>query len=444
MADNQFEILIKFGLSKEKATEAVSELKKLGEQSTATGKEMNKAAEEGAAKFGDVKKSIGLVSAQLGPLGDVLRYVFNPGILGAALLAKLVGAVWEAFQTFMSGLKNSAINAARSIGDIKQAMLDLDIERARADVNFKTSMDDFERHSKRKIEVINLEKDAVFQLLEAREKSELAAAKNPAEQEAIKQRFGSARQTVTEQASAKEAASRASDIKELESKARQRFREGSTASGGRSPEQVKLALKKLPGELKSLDEQIAAQEKVVEELSSITTASGALPYWNDPENYKTQLQAFASSKSTLEKLRNSRKRIASRQLPLTSAETAYDAADSLVEKIRTGREGLTNFQADSLYKNQTDWRASAIASGRGAASDLVSAAASGADAIKSGSKASEDQAKAIAQVTQLLGLTSQSNETILQLLSQMNDTQAKFQQSLNTIQQRTTTMHRTQ
>lgn len=444
MADNQFDILIKFGLSKEKATEAGAELKKLEEQGKRAGTETAKGADQANTKFGDLKKSVNLVGGELGGVGQLLRYVFNPGILGAAVLAKSIGAVWEAFQTFMNGLKNSALNAGRSIGDIKQAMLDLDIERAKADVNFKTSMDDFERHSKRKIEVINLEKDAVIQLLEAREKSELAAAKNQAEQEAIKQRYGSARQTVTEQASAKEAASRASDIKELESKARNRFREGSAASGGRSPEQVKLALKKLPGELKSLDEQIAEQEKVFGELSSITTVAGAFPYWNDPENYKTQLQAFASSKSTLEKLRDARKRIADRQLPLTSAETAYNAADSLAEKIRTGREGLTNFQADSLYKNQTDWRASAIASGRGAASDLVSSAASGADAIKSGSKASEDQAKAIAQVTQLLGLTGQSNETILQLLSQMNDTQAKFQQSLNTIQQRTTTMHRTQ
>jgi len=442
MADNVYEIMIKFGLSKEKATEAANELKKLEEAGKRAGDETGKGAEEANIKFKDLKKTAGLLAHEVDGVGRVMKYIFNPGILGVAVLAKSIGSVWDAFKTFLQGLKDSAVNSAKSIGDIKQAMLELDIERAKADENFKTSMEDFERISARKIEVINLEKDAVLQLLGAREKSDLASAKSPEEQEAIKQRYASARSSAETQAIAKEAAARESALREKEAIAKRRFKEG--ASSGLSPERVKLALKKMPGEIKSLDEQIAGSEAAVEQLKTITTPAGMLPYWNDPENYKTQFQAYKSEEDTLKRLKATRQKIAGRQVPLTSADTAYDDADTLMKQVRIGRDGLANFQTDSAFKQQTNFRVSAIESGHGAAGELVSSAAAGADALKAGGKATADQSKAIQQVTQLLNLTGQSNEMILNMLGRMNDNQSNFIQSLKTVEQRTKTMSRQQ
>jgi len=434
MADNTFEILIKYGLDSSKAREAAVELRKLEDTGKSSGNETAKAAENANAKFKDVKKSVELVGGELGQVGNVLRYVFNPAILGAAVLAKGIGSVLEAFRTFAEGLKQSSINAARSVGNIKQAMMELDVERAKADVAFKTSMEDFERQGKRRVEVINLEKDAVIQLLDAREKSELATAKSPEEQAAIKGRYDSARQGAIDAANEKEIAAREKNLNEKEALAKKRIREGYAASGGRTPDRVKLNLKKMPGELASLDEQIAAGEKIVEDLSGIETPAGAFPYWNDPENYKTQLQTLASSRTTLQKLKQQRRNIANSQLPMERANAAYDAGIGLMDQVRTGREDLANVKTDSLYKNQTRWRADAIASGHGQAGELVAAAAAGAEAVQSGSKATRDQAMAIAQATQLLRLSGQSNETILKILSKLNDNQTNFEQSLRTLE----------
>lgn len=436
MADNQFEILIKFGLSKEKAVEATNELKKLEEQGKRAGNETAKSAETANAKFKDVKKTVELVGGQLGQLGQVLRYVFNPGILGAAVLAKSIGEVWSSFQTFLGGLKQAAINAARSVGNIKQAMLELDIERAKADTNFKTSMEDFERRSKRKIEVINLEKNAVIELLDAREKAELASAKTPEEQAAIKNRYASARRGAQDTATEKEIAAREASLNEKEALAQKRLQQGFADSGGRTPERVKLNLKKLPGELASLDKQIADQEKVVEDLSSITTPLGAFPYWNDPEKLKAALQAYQSSKAALDTLKKQKKGIEDSQLPLERADAAYTSGLGLMEDVRTGREALANQRGDTLYKNQNRWRAEAIASGAGAAGELVASAAAGADAVRSGGKATADQSAAISQLTALLNLQNQNQATVLAILGRMNDSERNFQGSLKTISQR--------
>lgn len=433
---NEFEILIKYGLDATKAKEAVAEMRKLEQAGKSSGNETAKAAESANAKFKDVKKSVELVGGELGRVGGVLRYIFNPAILGAAVLAKAIGAVSDAFQTFLGGLKQVGLNAAQSIGNIRQAMLDLEIDRAKADAGFKASAEDLERLGKRRIEVINLEKEAVLQLLDAREESDLASAETPEEQKAIKKRYDSARKDAQSAANAKELDAMEKTLNEKEALAQKRIREGYAASGGRSPDRVKLNLRKAPGELASLDEQIAAGEKAIQDLSSIETPAGAFPYWNDPENYKTQLQALASTRATQEKLKQQRKNIANSILPLESANTAYDAGINLMDEVRTGREDLFNRRSDTAFRDQTRWRADAIASGRGQAGELVSAAASGADAIRSGGKATEDQAKAIAQASQLLGIVGQGNEKIINILSRMNDTQDRFQNSLKELESR--------
>lgn len=435
MADQQFDILIKFGLSKEKATEAASELNKLEEAGKRAGNETAKATETANAKFKDAKKSVELLSAQLGPLGQVLRYVFNPAIVGAALLAKAVGEVWNAFWQFQAGIVQSGINAAKSIGDIKGAMLALDIERAKADANFKASLNDFERQTKRKIEVINLEKEAVLQLLEAREKVDLAGAKNPEEEKAIRERYANLRGRTTSQATEKELAAREASLNQMDAMGKQRYREGYAISG-MSPEKVKLALARLPGELVSLNEQIAAKEKIVEEMSSIETPAGALPYWNDPENYKTQLNAYESERRSLDYMKGARITLQGRQLPLTRAATAYSAGEGLLSQVRTGREDLANARTDTAFKNQTNWRADGIAAGMGPAADVTALASSGADTLKAGGKVTREQAAAIAQATQILGLVGQSNQTILNVLSRMNDNQENFKRSLDEINRR--------
>ncbi len=435
MNDNIYNILIKFGLSNEKATEAVKELNKLEEAGKRAGTETAKAADTANVSLKDTKKAVDLLSAQLGPLGQVMRYIFNPAILGAAVLAKAVGEVWKSFWQFQAGIVQSGINAAKSIGDIKGAMLALDIERAKADANFKSSLADFERQSKRKIEVINLEKDAVLQLLDAREKVDLAGAKNPEEEKTIRERYANLRGRTTSQTTEKEFAAREASLNQMEAMGRQRYREG-YALTGMTPDKVKLNLAKLPAELKSLDEQIAESEKSVADMSSITTVAGAFPYWNDPENYKTQLGAYTSEKAKLEKLKQTKKWLEDRQTPLTQAATAYASGEDLLGQVRTGREDLANRKTDTAFRNQTNWRADGIAAGMGPAADITALASSGADTLKAGGKISGEQAAAIAKATQILGLVGQSNQTILTVLSRFNDTQENFKRSLDEINRR--------
>jgi hypothetical protein len=91
MADNQLDILIKFGLSKEKATEAAGELKKIKEQTTETGKEGVKqeaAVEEATKKTFASKKQLKDILKQIGHefpiLGSLGRLAINPIALAAA------------------------------------------------------------------------------------------------------------------------------------------------------------------------------------------------------------------------------------------------------------------------------------------------------------------------------------------------------------------------
>ena len=124
MSDNVFEILIKFGLSKEKATEAVNELKKIQEQTKTTGKEGVKAEEavdEATKKTFASKKQLKDMVKQLGHefpvLASVARAALNPIVISAGLIAaslaivrdKLrdVGAVMET-----SNWKTDKVNAA--------------------------------------------------------------------------------------------------------------------------------------------------------------------------------------------------------------------------------------------------------------------------------------------------------------------------------------------
>lgn len=91
MADNQLDILIKFGLSKEKATEAVSELKKLKDVTTEVGKEGVKqeaAVEEATKKTFTSKKQLKDMLKQLGHefplLGQIGRMALNPIVFTTA------------------------------------------------------------------------------------------------------------------------------------------------------------------------------------------------------------------------------------------------------------------------------------------------------------------------------------------------------------------------
>lgn len=91
MADNIFEILIRYGLDKSKATEAASELKKLRDETTATGKEgvkQEQAVEEATKKTFTSKKQLKDMVKQLGNefpiLGQLGRLALNPIVLATA------------------------------------------------------------------------------------------------------------------------------------------------------------------------------------------------------------------------------------------------------------------------------------------------------------------------------------------------------------------------
>jgi hypothetical protein len=91
MADNQFDILIRFGLSKEKATEAVNELKKIEAQTKITGTEGVKqeaAVTEATKKTFTSKKQLKDMVKQLGQefplLGAAGRLAMNPIVAATA------------------------------------------------------------------------------------------------------------------------------------------------------------------------------------------------------------------------------------------------------------------------------------------------------------------------------------------------------------------------
>jgi hypothetical protein len=432
-ADKQFDILIKYGLDKTKATEAVAEMRKVEAAAKQANTETTKGSEKATKTFGETNRAVQVLSGRLGQLGQVLQHVFNPALLGAAALGVAVRQVWNSFQTFLQGLKESGINAARSIGDIKGAILALDIERAKADANFKASVEDFDRATKRKIEVIGLEKAAVLELLAAREESDLASAGTPEERDAIKRRYASARGNIGAQATSQEIATQRAALDEKERMALARAAEGSRLSGGRTAERVALDLKNLPSSLKSLDESIAAQDEIIKKLEVITTPAGMLPYWNDPENFQAQLDAYKGAKVTRNALQRERDRVAGREVPLTQAASAYSAADALMAEVGLGREGLTNQSTDFAASERTRWQADAIRGGMGASAGLVANAAAGADAVMGGGRANADQAAAVAKLTQMLGLQNQNQATILQILGRMNDSEQSFQNALKVI-----------
>lgn len=114
MAD-MFEILIKFGLSKEKATEAVSELKKLKEVTTEVGKEgvkQEQAVEEATKKTAGAKKQLQEalkgVAAQYPGLAAAARLALNP-------ISLSIAAITTAFVI----LKTKLTEVAESIGSAK-------------------------------------------------------------------------------------------------------------------------------------------------------------------------------------------------------------------------------------------------------------------------------------------------------------------------------------
>lgn len=438
MADNTLDIMIRI-LTQQVGPEKAQEIfKKIKEESKAANQEMASGAEKAAIKNSDLKKSIQLVSGEFGALGKVLHFVFNPGILGAAALGMSIGKVKDGFMDFLNGLKRTAANAALGIGDIKAAMLELEVERAKADVNSKASMESFERNAKRRVELINLEKEAVTTLLNAREKAELAAVADSPESDSIKEkisrRYGAARQRAGETASRKEIASRQQELRDLATMEQRATRAGMRGSGGRGPEATRLALKNLPDELKSLDEQIAEQTKANTEMSSITTVWGALPYWKDPTNYLASLAAYGSGLASLAALKRTRAKIAGRELPLTQASAAFSEAEGLRGKIGGGLSDIDALTADTTTRNRTGWQASAIEGGSGTAADLVMAGAGGADAIRGGGRATPGQAQAINQLAGLLGLQNQSAQTIINLISRLNDNQAWFANALKQVE----------
>ena len=427
MPDNILDILIRFGLDKTKANEAAAELRKVGEEAKRTHSTTAAEAEKAEIKTKDLNKANKLLSHELGIIGHYLRYVFNPGILGAAALASAIGKVTDSFFGFMKSLEQSAVNAARGIGDIKQAMLELQIEQIKADTRFKESLAEFERQSTRRITLINLEKEAALQLLEARSNGALPEDK---------QRMNDAKRGIEATATKQEIAAREESLKGLEKMARGRFSEGFKASNGLGPDRVALDVQNWPKQLQSLNEQIAEQQKVVEEMSAITTWSGAFPYWNDPKGYQEQLATYNNSIATLDKLKRSRSQMFDRQVGLTRAQTAFGAADSLMEKAKSGRADLAAFTADAGAREQTNMQVGAYETGRGGLGELVAAGAAGADAIRGGGRATPQQASAINELVKLLNLQGQTNAQIVNTLSRMNNTQEAFNNSLRSLESR--------
>ena len=427
MPDNILDILIRFGLDKTKANEAAAELRKVGEEAKRTHSTTAAEAEKAEIKTKDLHKANKLLSHELGIIGHYLRYVFNPGILGAAALASTVGKVSDAFFGFLKSLTESAANAVRGIGDIKQAMLELEIQQAKADVKFKESLAEFERQSKRKIELINLEKEAALQLLEARSNGALPEDK---------QRLNQAKRGIESAATKQEIAARQSNLSELEKMARSRFAQGLRQSGGVGPDRAALDLANLPKESASLDEQIAASQKNVDEMKSITTWYGALPYYKDPEAYKAAVGAYQSEQATLAKLKLAKLNLGKRQIDLTRAGTSFQAADDLMGQVKSGRADLAAFTADAGAREQTGMQVGAYETGRGGLGELVAAGAAGADAIRGGGRATPQQASAINELVKLLNLQGQTNAQIVNTLSRMNNTQEAFNNSLRSLESR--------
>jgi hypothetical protein len=97
MADSNFDILIRFGLSKEKATEAVNELKKIEEQTTKTGVEgvkqeeaVTEATKKGIGFKQQAREALKGLASQFPVLGQIGQLALSPITLAFAGLTAAV------------------------------------------------------------------------------------------------------------------------------------------------------------------------------------------------------------------------------------------------------------------------------------------------------------------------------------------------------------------
>jgi len=439
MADNIFEILIKYGLDSTKATEAIREMNKLKAASADATKEIATGTEKAGFKTNELKKSVHLLSAEFGPLGKIAGFILNPMVAAVGALALAFRGMGQELSSWSAGINDAMAAAARGIGDLKGAFEDLDKQRIKSNENFKTDLENLDKATQKQITRIKEEQSALEELTAAREKAELAGAKTDEERSAISQRYSAFRSSTSADFAAKEIAAREGGVAALNQQMLAEGHKASGLSGGLSPDQVAAHLTNLPALRKSLDEQIEAKQKEIKDVEpGFWMTLGMMGHGKQgAEDLRTLHQAADNSRATLKKLQETRAFYGNDfEKRLLGAQVADSNVLSLQKRIGTETEAIGDLRTSAGNRRSLNRQLSAIETGRDAEGQMLASASGGAKAILGGGAASAQEKAVIGQAAKALDLIGLPNQQILQMLSRVGDTQEKFLTALQRLDQK--------
>lgn len=440
MADNIVDILIRFGLNKDQATQAVGEINKIKTATTDAGKEGVKQAEAGSEAtkeqtrhIGGMHKALNLLEHQFGDLGRIIGFAFRHP-LAAATAAAAIGLqkINERTVALEETLKNLANSSGHALGDMAGSLREGMLQFIASNNAFKESQEDMQTAIDKAIKKIEAQRDATLILLAAQKALALANATNDEEKAAIEKRFGSAEDAAKQKSADEVLAAKEKQLNaDLVEQKRQQLNLQRLLKG-ESRELAEAELKNIPKQRTDLLEEkqvIKEAQKILQEnLNSPAGTVSLLKTFGTVQgikDYKASLDRRAvANQSALGGLDTNEER-------LTRGIAAFDASKQLGRKI-SGEQA----DVDALRTRANAGRTAAAISQFGAPAEMILNAAAGSDAIRAGGKATAEQKQAIAAAAQAFGLVGQNSATIIAMLSRMNDNQTAFQNSLKTLQAR--------
>jgi hypothetical protein len=443
---NVFDILIKFGLSKEKASEAAQELKKIETQTknvTAGAADLSRTQAELANnvttttkkvqdlnfKQADLARLNTLLPPQIRAIGNALRFAFSSPIvaLAAALLLAvrgLVGAFREAKQRL------DVLN----LGQLNKDVGDMAGKAGEAAANWNNwrkaisdtgdAADDSLAKIQANVEAAGEVADAQFDL--ARAKVEADSSLTP---EQKKQRLGE----IDEQQS-QSATNRGRELRRAAIAAKERQLEAARSFDAGAFE----TRRGLAGASQSAAGDLAANQQTVANLDT------ELARLDEKQKNGTLSAAEFTTRQTLFA---QRAELIARQPALeAAASSSAGALSSFDQRAATTRASIPRLETelgglratDALRTTTEDTVGGLQARARRVVDPnaLVANAAAGADAIRGGGTATADQSAAIARLTEMLGLQKQNQALVLQIFGRMNDNEKAFQNSLKVVKER--------
>lgn len=402
MPDNQLDILIKFGLSKEKATEAVAEIKKIETAAKEGGKTAVKADDEAGKakdklniKTSESRKLVEKLTREFPLLGSAVKTVMNP-------VGTIIGGIIAAIAIFRSEIIKTSEAIIGFDGQSRGKDQIAEIAQVFADATKKAEEFRLELESARRgdTEANRILKERAAEM-KAADEAEDKALKDRKATESELEGVQNRRKVRDAQFKIESARLLKAESDEMERSAVEA--EANVATVAASIVRLRQQVKMDSAEKANLDAFIDTAEKNGNFIGPMGAVIGTdSEYFQGLKRRQSGIgKSLMTDQASLYQLEN---------FGMPRAVSSANAA-------RAGAISAGRSATEMGFQGQLDMRFAPGATERG----IVADAAAGADAISAGGKATAAQSSAMMQIVRAFNLQQATSEQLIRMMARMND-----------------------